>query len=52
MPDANPVGIRRRRYGLSPKHELRDLAADAQPLPTPLDLVHVTSVGADEKLSV
>jgi hypothetical protein len=50
MPDANPVGIGRRRYGLSPKHELRDLAADAQPLPTPLDLVHVTSVGAGREI--
>jgi len=50
MTEPNPVGIRRRRRGLAPKRELRDLAADAQPLPEPLDLVHVTSVGAGREI--
>jgi hypothetical protein len=43
--DPNLAGIRRRRPGLSPKRELRDLAASVKTLPTPLDLIHVTSVG-------
>ena len=50
MADPNPVGIRRRRYGLAPKCELRDLAVAVRPLPGPLDLVHVTSVGAGREI--
>jgi hypothetical protein len=50
MTDPNPVGIRRRRRGLAQKRELRELAADAQPLPRALDLVHVTSVGAGREI--
>src|SRR6516164_5591002 len=50
MTEPNPGGIRRRRHGLAPKRELRDLAADAQPLPAALDLVHITSVGAGREI--
>jgi hypothetical protein len=50
MTDINVVGIRRRRIGLAPKRELRDLAANASALPSPLDLVHVTSVGAAREI--
>jgi hypothetical protein len=50
MTDHNHAGIRRRRAGLAQKRELRDLAAEAQPLPGPLDLVHVTSVGAGREI--
>jgi hypothetical protein len=50
MSDPNHVGIRRRRPGLAHKRELRDLAATATPLPKPLDLVHVTSVGAAREI--
>jgi hypothetical protein len=50
MTDSNPVSIRRRRHGLAQKRELRHLAANAQPLPRPLDLVHITSVGAGQEI--
>jgi len=50
MTDLNPGGIRRKPYGLAQNPELRCLAADARPLPTPLDLVHITSVGAGREI--
>jgi hypothetical protein len=50
MTDPNTAGIRRKRPGLAPKRELRDLAAAVQPLSGPLDLVHVTSVGAGREI--
>ena len=46
MTDHNRTGIQPRRAGLARKLKLRELAAKAQSLPAPLDLVHVTSVGA------
>ena len=50
MADTNLVGIRRKPHGRAQKRELRDLAANAQPLPVPLDLVHITSVGAGREI--
>ena len=50
MRDPNPAGIQRRRSGLATKRELRDLSANSGPVPEPLDLVHVTSVGAGREI--
>jgi hypothetical protein len=50
MTDPNPVGIRQRRPGFAPNRALRGLAAKAGSLPGPLDLVHLTSVGAGRKI--
>jgi hypothetical protein len=44
------TGINRRRRGLAANRELQSLAAGANPLPRPLDLVHVTSVGAGREI--
>jgi hypothetical protein len=50
MTDVNRTGIQPRRAGLAQKRELRELAAEARPLPGPLDLIHVTSVGAGREI--
>jgi hypothetical protein len=44
------TGINRIRSGLAANRELRSLAAGANPLPKPLDLVHVPSVGAGREI--
>ena len=50
MANPSPGGIRRKPYGLAHNPELRRLAADPRLLPAPLDLVHVTSVGAGREI--
>jgi hypothetical protein len=50
MTEQNSPGIKRRPRGRPDKRELRQLAAGAKSLPQPLDLVHVTSVGAGREI--